>query len=338
MRIGIVMPAFNVAPFIGDAIRSLLAQTHRDWTATIVDDGSTDATAAITAGFGDPRLTLIRQPNAGVSAARNRGTAANGGDALLYLDADDWLSVDALSVLAATLRSNVNAIAAVGPYQRFPGPSAVRHPAAGDLLERLLVQNLFANGGHLLIHRRVVDATGPFRSELRYGEDWEYWTRLACLGSFAAASPRAPLLFVRERHGGAYLGLASRPESFGPCMDAIFGAPALRTRLGADRLARLRRRAEAENDWIVGRELIRHGRWPEGRSFLRRSVWAAPSLRRLALLAAGSLPIAGMGPFRVYPARDTVSPAGAAGVTAAEEVAAPAREEWRSMIQPPRQR
>jgi glycosyltransferase involved in cell wall biosynthesis len=309
MRIGIVTPAFNVAPYIGDAIRSVLAQIHQDWTMTIVDDGSTDETAAVVAGFGDPRLCLIRQCNEGVSAARNRGVMATHAEALLFLDADDWLSPGALSRLAAALRLNSAAIAAVGPYMRVPDEGVsgggqlngrVGRPASGDLLERLLVRNLFANGGHLLIRRTVTEAAGPFHTGLRYGEDWEYWIRLACLGSFVAVHARTPLLFVRERHGGAYLNMASQPESFSPCMDAIFNAPALKALFSATKVAHLRRRAEAENDWIVGRELIRHGRPAEGRGFLRRSVRASPSPRRLALLAAGSLPIIRIGPFRPY--------------------------------------
>lgn len=302
MRIGIVTPAFNVAPYIGDAIRSVLAQTHQDWTMTIVDDGSTDATAAIVSGFDDPRVRLIRQSNAGVSAARNRGVRATDAAAIVFLDGDDWLSPDALSNLWAALQADLNAVAAVGPYVRMPGGSRVRRPASGDLLESLLVRNLFANGGHLLIHRVVLDATGPFHPGLRYGEDWEYWTRIARLGWFTATPERAPLLFVRERHDGAYLDMATRPESFAPCMDAIFNAPGLKTRFSVRELTRLRRRAVAENDWIVGRELIRHGRRDEGRLFLRRSVAAAPSLKRIVLLAAGSLPMMRIGPFRSYPA------------------------------------
>ena len=302
MRIGIVTPAFNVASCIGDAIRSVLAQTHQDWTLTIVDDGSTDGTAAIAAGFDDPRVRLIRQPNAGVSAARNRGMAETGADALLFLDADDWLSPRALATLAAALEAEPAAVAAVGAYTRVPGPSRVRHPASGALLRRLLVRNLFANGGHLLIRHAAIAATGPFHTSLRYGEDWEYWVRLARLGPFVAARSRAPLLFVRERRDGACFALAARPEAFTPCMDAIFRAHGLEAHVGLAALARLRRRAEAENDWIVGRELIRHGRRAEGRCFLRRSVRAAPGLKRLALLAAGSLPLPRMGPFRPYPA------------------------------------
>jgi glycosyltransferase involved in cell wall biosynthesis len=305
MHVGIVTPAFNVAPYIGDAIRSVLSQIHRDWTMTIVDDGSTDETAAVVAGFADPRLRLIRQCNEGVSAARNRGMmATTRAEAVLLLDADDWLSPNALSRLTAALRLDPVAIAAVGPYLRVPDGRHVDgragRPASGDLLERLLVRNLFANGGHLLIRRGVAEAAGRFNTGLRYGEDWEYWIRLAGLGSFVAVRSRTPLLFVRERQGGAYLGMASRPESFAPCMDAIFNAPALRERFSIAEIARLRRCAQAENDWIVGRELIRHGRPAEGRGFLRRSVRAAPSAWRLALLAAGSLPMMRIGPFRPY--------------------------------------
>ena len=301
MRIGIVTPAFNVAGYIGRTIQSVLAQTHRDWVMTIVDDGSTDATAAIAGAFDDHRLRIIRQPNAGVSAARTRGLTATGADAILFLDGDDWLSQDALAVLAEALDANPDAVAAVGSYTRVPGARRVRQPASGDLLETLLVRNLFANGGHLLIRRAALDAAGLFNTGLRYGEDWEYWIRLASFGPFAAARSRAPLLFVRERHDGAYLDMAARPESFSPCMAAIFDAPTLKARLGASAVARLRRRAEAENDWIVGRELIRHGLPLDGRHFLLRSVRAAPGLRRLALLAAACIPFRGIGPFRRYP-------------------------------------
>jgi glycosyltransferase involved in cell wall biosynthesis len=311
MCIGIVTPAFNVEAYLGDAIRSVLAQTHRAWTMTIVDDGSTDQTAAVAAGFDDPRIHLVRQSKAGVSAARNLGLTATNADMVLFLDADDWLSPNALSVLTATLRANPGAVAAVGPWQGVPTGKPVRRgwvsrPMSGDLLEALLVRNLFANGGHLLIRRQALDAAGPFNPHLSFGEDWEYWVRLARLGRFAAAQGREPLLFVRERHDSAYRGMAVRPEAFVPCMDAIFNAPELKSVFSAATLARMRRRAEAENHWVIGRELIRHGRMAEGRQFLRRSVAAAPGLKRLVLLAAVSVPAPRPHPFRSYPAPDTL--------------------------------
>jgi hypothetical protein len=162
-------------------------------------------------------------------------------------------------------------------------------PPSGDILERLLVRNLFANGGHLLLRRAVVQAAGGFLPGLAYGEDWEYWIRIALQGRFVAVTGREPVLFVRQHPGGAYRRLAADPAAFVPCMDPIFGNPALVSRFGSDRLAAIRRRTEAENRWIIGRELIRHDRSAEGRAWLRRSVGGAPTARRIALLAAAQL-------------------------------------------------
>jgi glycosyltransferase involved in cell wall biosynthesis len=303
VRIGIVTPARNAAPWIGDAIRSVLAQSHGDWTMVVVDDGSTDATAERAAGFADPRIAVLRQANAGVAAARNRGIAAAEADALLFLDADDWLAPDALARLDNVLAASPHALAAVGAYT-FVGSHWVRQPRGGELLERLLVRNLFANGGHLLIRRDAVQAAGGFLPALSYGEDWEYWIRLALLGPFVVVVGRAPVLFVRQHPTGAYQSRASDPCAFSPCMDAIFCNPTLAARIGKRRLAAIRRRTEAENQWIVGRELIRHGNGETGRAWLWQSVRAAPSPARIALLVAAwlapLLPSALHGPFRPY--------------------------------------
>ena len=305
MRVGIVTPAYNVEPWIGAAIRSVLTQTHGDWAMTVVDDGSTDRTAAIAHGFNDPRLRVIRQSNAGVSAARNRGIAETAADAFLFLDADDWLTPRALTLLSQALRANPLAVAAAGAYAKTPGAEKdagrARLPPSGDLLKPLLIRNLFVNGGHVLIRRAALEQAGFFHTGLRYGEDWEYWTRLARLGPFATARSRAPVLYARERAGGAYLSLATRAESFVPCMDAIYSAPGLAHDLDGKTLRRMRRRAEAENDWIIGRELIRHGRMKEGRRFLARSVRAAPHPKRFVLLAATLPLIPRLGSFRPYP-------------------------------------
>jgi glycosyl transferase family 2 len=75
VHIGVVVPAYNAAAWIGDAIASVLAQTHHDWSLVVIDDGSTDGTSSMAARFRDARIRLIRQENAGVSAARNRGIA-----------------------------------------------------------------------------------------------------------------------------------------------------------------------------------------------------------------------------------------------------------------------
>jgi glycosyltransferase involved in cell wall biosynthesis len=305
MRIGIITPAWNAAPWIGQAICSVLGQSHSDWTMVVIDDGSTDATAELVAGYCDPRIRLIRQPHAGVSAARNRGIAAttNDADALLFLDADDWLEPDALSRLARALDASPDAVAAAGGYT-FVGSRHTRHPPSGDILELLLVRNLFANGGHLLVRRAAVKSASEFLPDLIYGEDWEYWIRIALQGPFAAASGVRPVLHVRQQPGGAYRRLAHDPSAFAPCMAAIFGNPTLLACIGPRHLVAIARRTEAANHWIIGRELIRHGRRADGRAWLHRSVRAYPTPRRIALLAAEvllpMLPSALRGPFRPY--------------------------------------
>ena len=307
MHVSVIAPAYNAAAWISDAIASVLAQAHRDWVLVVVDDGSTDGTAAVVAQFTDPRIRLIRQRNAGVSAARNRGVAerrgGRSGDAILFLDADDWLAPDALSRLAAALDASPTAVAASGAYT-FVSTGTVRTPPSGDILQRLLVRNLFANGGHLLIRSEAIHAAGGFVSGLTYGEDWEFWIRIALQGRFAATPDHAPVVFIRQHAGSAYDRLATDPAAFAPCMDAIFANPALLARFGARRLAAIRRRTDAENDWVIGRELIRHDRRAEGLRRLRRSVRAHPSVKRACMLAmAHTLPLVPSvwrGPFRPY--------------------------------------
>lgn len=188
-------------------------------------------------------------------------------------------------------------------------------PSSGDLLSLVLTRNLFANGGHVLIRAEALSAIGPFRTDIVYGEDWEFWIRLALQGSFAVTIGAAPVLHVRQHDSGAYHRLAADPASFSPCMDAIFGNPALLARFGASCLAAIRHRTEAENAWIIGRELIRHGRAREGRAWLRRSVRGAPSLKRMALLAASLFPIGPFAPYAVagrtsFACNDPTSPCG----------------------------
>ncbi|WP_158932814.1 glycosyltransferase family A protein [Acidisphaera sp. S103] len=303
MRIAIIIPAFNVAPFLGEAIRSALAQTHTNWSLMVVDDGSTDATATVAASFQDKRIHLIQQDNAGVSAARNRGirhAEATAPDAFLFLDGDDWLAPNALERLADAFDSAPWAVAACGRCARVTADGTTHlspAPHDGCLLERLLIRNLFANGGHLLIRRQAVHAAGDFRSDLSYGEDWEYWTRLALLGEFVSVRSRTPVLFVRERAGSAMLTKAMDPAAYRPALDAIHRNPAIATRLGGSRLPHLRRRADAEMAWAVGRELIRHGQQRAGQRWLGRSIAGAPSIRRMMLIGLSWLRI---GPFRPY--------------------------------------
>src|SRR5688572_9571182 len=93
-RVSVITPAYNAARFLRDTIASVRSQTTSDWELIIVDDGSTDETVAIVERYAleDPRIRLLRQANAGPSAARNHGMRAARGPFFAFLDSDDqWL-------------------------------------------------------------------------------------------------------------------------------------------------------------------------------------------------------------------------------------------------------
>jgi glycosyltransferase involved in cell wall biosynthesis len=103
-KVSIVLPTFNRADTILRAIRSVQAQTFQDWELIVVDDGSTDNTAALLAGI-DARITLLRQENHGVTEARNTGIRAGSGDYFAFLDSDDEFMPHHLELCVAFLET-----------------------------------------------------------------------------------------------------------------------------------------------------------------------------------------------------------------------------------------
>ena len=107
LKVSIVTPCYNQGRYVGRTIESVRAQTFTDWEHVVVDDGSTDNSAAVIETFAacDPRLRLIRQPNGGASKARNSGFAAcsSSSDYLLFLDSDDCLEPEMLAMIVRYL-------------------------------------------------------------------------------------------------------------------------------------------------------------------------------------------------------------------------------------------
>lgn len=106
VTVSVIMPAHNRETFIRDSIDSVLAQTFTDFELIVVDDGSTDTTAAIVKSYTDPRIRLIRQPNQGVSVARNTGLEAAQGKFITFLDSDDLYYPEFLKTLYHLMQSN----------------------------------------------------------------------------------------------------------------------------------------------------------------------------------------------------------------------------------------
>ena len=113
MTLCVVIPAYNAAETLADALNSLLAQTRGDWTAIIVDDGSIDSTRQLAETYvaRDQRLRLLSDgwPRQGASAARNRGIAAADGRWLAFLDADDWLEPPFVEKMVGRLETTADA-------------------------------------------------------------------------------------------------------------------------------------------------------------------------------------------------------------------------------------
>lgn len=133
-HVSVIVPCFNVAPYIAQCLDSLIAQTFRDWEAICVDDGSTDGTGDVLRRYADlePRITVISQPNAGISAARNVGLDHATGEYVVFVDGDDWLSEDVIERALSTgfdlVLFSYNRIFSSGEVPRVLGLEGV-HPA-----------------------------------------------------------------------------------------------------------------------------------------------------------------------------------------------------------------
>lgn len=105
MKFSIIIPVYNVEPYLRECLDSVLNQTFTDWEAICVNDGSTDGSAIILNEYAtrDSRMKVITQPNGGLSAARNAGIDAAEGKYVLFLDSDDWLEENAIEVLSTNL-------------------------------------------------------------------------------------------------------------------------------------------------------------------------------------------------------------------------------------------
>jgi cellulose synthase/poly-beta-1,6-N-acetylglucosamine synthase-like glycosyltransferase len=189
MLVSVIIPLYNKEKFVAEAIESLRRQTHAEWEVVVVDDGSTDQGAAVVAALDDPRVRLIRQPNGGVSRARNRGIELARGEVVCFLDADDWYGPYYLETLAAlAAQFPAEQYFATG-YRRLYPNQAAEWPRPPSPLPSELITNFFDRrrlNGHIVhtnavaIRRLALQALQPcFPPGESHGEDQDLWFRLA---------------------------------------------------------------------------------------------------------------------------------------------------------------
>jgi glycosyltransferase involved in cell wall biosynthesis len=180
--VSVVITCYNHAPFIGEAVESVLGQRGPRAEVVVVDDGSTDDSAAVAEGFEGVRF--IRQRNRGVAAARNAGLAASGGRYVVFLDGDDRLLPGALDAGSRALGSNPSAAFVYGRYVAIaqdgsPAPTPAQPRVEGDHYEALLRRNHIPLPGMVMYRRDVFDSAPAWDGAADHAGDWELYLRLA---------------------------------------------------------------------------------------------------------------------------------------------------------------
>ncbi len=275
--VSVVVPSFNGLPYLREAVSSILGQTLQTIELVLVDDGSTDDTAAYVATIADPRFRYLHQGNRGLAASRNVGIRAARAAYVAFLDHDDRYAPDKLARQAAVLdaRPDVGVvytgwrhIDASGGAMRRTGWDRID----GDILPTLILGNVM-HPSTMMVRRDPVVAAGAF-DESRTGlEDWDLWVRLASTG-IRWACVDAPLVDYRLHPGQmSKHGAKRRLDNRLAILDRTFAAP--------DLAADVRNLEELayQNAFLMGAaDYHRAGQTAEARAAFRAAVARRPAI------------------------------------------------------------
>jgi glycosyltransferase involved in cell wall biosynthesis len=192
--VSIMMPAYNVEKFIGQAIESVINQTYPEWELILVNDGSNDGTANVIANYRDPRIKVISQLNCGESVARNTALKAVKGKYLAFLDADDVFLPNHLELTLGYLldHSGTDAVYTDGHYCDSDGKliqtlsSLRRGPFKGRIFEELVrASDVFGPPTCVVLRHSIISQYDlKFDPAIIIGPDWDFLTRYSEHASF----------------------------------------------------------------------------------------------------------------------------------------------------------
>jgi glycosyltransferase involved in cell wall biosynthesis len=189
--VSVVIPSFNCARFIREAVDSALAQTVQPLEIIVIDDGSTDTTPEAMAGYAsDPRVCYLRQKNAGQSTARNNGIRAARGEFIALLDADDRWKPDKLAKQLGKFSDDGIGVVFSGSQvfdeHGIRSENRANEDACADILQSLITTTAFVPSS-VVVRKRCFDTCGLFDESLKKVEDREMWIRLAKRYRFSCA-------------------------------------------------------------------------------------------------------------------------------------------------------
>jgi GT2 family glycosyltransferase len=303
------MSAYNAAPYLRSALASIAAQTRPPDEVVLVDDGSTDGTAAIAESWiGQLPIKVIQhEENQGVGAGRRSAIEASAGDWIALLDADDYWLPDHLEVLCAIYERESGIVTAAN-YRWVPGARVATRPStelapvppADRQSTEILVRNFLFSGS--LFSRELYDRVGGMRP-LSTSEDWDLWIRMVRAGARVTAAPTVTALY--RVHDGGLSGGDAFARANASLLEEYVG---MTTGDEQRRVRKSLRRQQAAALMVEGFEHIRAGRIGEGRRAMARAAFLDHSVRRgashwdgcVALRAAACF----VAPRRALAARD----------------------------------
>lgn len=180
----IVLPTYNRAEILGEAIESVIAQDYDNWELLVIDDGSTDNTKELVKAFDDPRVKYIYQQNAERSAARNNGITQAKGEYICFIDSDDWYTKDHLSAFYKTIQENNSPIALLYCGYQLKGQEYYVNFEDGKLRDKTIFERILLDPigmVRMCIHKDILKDI-KLDISLSISEDREFLTRVAKQG------------------------------------------------------------------------------------------------------------------------------------------------------------
>ena len=257
--VSVIIPAYNAAATIGEALLSALDQTYRPLEIIVIDDGSTDATADIVQQRFGEQVKLLREPHCGRGSARNTALLAAKGELIQFLDADDLLEPGKVRAQVAYLvdhpgidvvYGDIECFAADDPSFRWPYKPAEK--PEGVVLSSM-IEDGFLLTLSALVRAKQCAEVGGFDPQLRSNEDWDLWVRIAATGARFGRYPRDGFVGYYRINRGAPADAVHEDAG-------VRVLEKLQRSLTADEARRLRvRRAIGRWRFGYGRALLRSG-------------------------------------------------------------------------------
>jgi glycosyltransferase involved in cell wall biosynthesis len=271
--VSIVIPAYNAAPFLREAIDSVLAQTYQPVELIVIDDGSVDETPKILESYGSA-IRVFRQANSGQSTALNRGWKLSNGAVLGYLSADDRLHPDAIAVILESLQQTPAAVLAYPDFDLIDESSArLRTVSTLSYDQRVLIAHCHClPGPGILFRRQAWERAGGWNPQLHQLPDYDFFLRLSLVGSFVRVP--SSLADFRVHQGSTTYRPSSFERSEEPVrvMEALFARDDL-----PDAVAAWRRTAMANALLLAGFRHARSGRLGSGAWRFLQALWQDPA-------------------------------------------------------------